>query len=218
MKSKLFLMAIAIVSVTILTVSAQPRRMQPGSGLRLQAGRQAFRAEGFNMPLGNLDEKQREELQKIRTIQLKESTQFRNLLREKQARLETLQTADKPDMRDINKVIDEIAAIQGQEMKARAANRQKIRSLLTEEQRVRFDAMGADRENRRSGMVSRPSSIGRPDAGYSRPDFGDRRPNWRPDMGNRNPGQGDVRPERGFRGRQGPPVDATPRRQRPDNR
>ena len=175
MKTK-FLMAAAIVLVTGLTVTAQLQRVQSYSP---QGVRQMTRPEGFSMPLRNLDEKQREEMQKIRTEQMKASTQFRNLLREKRAKLEVLQTADKPDMKEINKVIDEIAAVQAQEMKAKAANRQKIRSLLTEEQRVQFDAMGANRENNmRQGNGNMRSGAG----------------NLRPGMRNMNIERGVHRP------------------------
>jgi Spy/CpxP family protein refolding chaperone len=54
-------------------------------------------------------------------------------------------------MKDINKAIDEIAAAQAQEMKTMAASRQKIRSLLTEEQRVHFDARTAGADRIRAG-------------------------------------------------------------------
>ena len=151
-----FLMAIAIVTVTSLTVSAQPQRMQPYSGKSPQEVRQVMRPEVLAAPIQNLDDKQREELKKMRADQLKERTQMRNQLREKRAKLETLQTADKPDMKEINKVIDEIATLQSQEMKTQAANRQKIRSLLTDEQRVHFDARGANRGNMRAGKGIRP--------------------------------------------------------------
>ena len=146
-----FLMAIAIATVMSLTVNAQPQRMQPYSGKSPQEVRQVMRPDGFATPMQNLDDKQREELKKMRTQQIKERTQMRNQLREKRAKLESLQTADKPDMKEVNKVIDEIAAIQAQEMKTQAANRQKIRSLLTDEQRVLFDARGDNRGNMRAG-------------------------------------------------------------------
>jgi Spy/CpxP family protein refolding chaperone len=199
MKTKFF-MAIAIATVTSLTATAQPQRAQPYSGLNPQTVRQPYRTGGFSMPLGNLDEKQREELQKIRTEQTKERTQFRNQLMEKQAKLEVLQTAEKPDMREVNKVIDEIVAVQAQEMKAQAASRQKIRSLLTDEQRVRFDAMGANREGMRSGMG-----------------------NMRPGAGNFRPGMENMNPERGARtDRQEPPPGGErfrgQRPERPDNK
>jgi len=103
--------------------------------------------EGFTQPApensAGLTDQQREEIRKIRTEQLKQSTQTGNLLKEKRAKLESLQTANPPDMKKINKVIDEIAALQAQEMKSQAASRQKIRSLLNEEQRAVFDARGA---------------------------------------------------------------------------
>ena len=150
MKTK-FLMAIAIATVTSLTVNAQPQRMQPYSGKSPQETRQVMRPDGFVMPTQNFDDKQHEELKKMRTEQLKERTQMRNQLREKRAKLETLQTADKPDMKEINKVIDEIAALQAQNMKTQAANRQKIRSMLTDEQRALFDARGTNRKNMRAG-------------------------------------------------------------------
>jgi len=141
------LMSIAIAAVTSLTIYAQPQRMQPYSGKSPQEVRQVIRPEGLSIPEGSLNDKQREEIKKIRMEQLKESTKTRNLLREKRAKLEVMQTADKADMKEINKLIDEIAAIQAQELKAKAASRQKIRSLLTDEQRTFFDAQSGKREN-----------------------------------------------------------------------
>ena len=140
-------MAIAITTVTSLTINAQPH---PYSGKSPNDVRQVMRVEGFTISEGRLDDQQREEIKKIRTEQIKERTRTHNLLKEKRAKLETLQTADKPNMKEINKLIDEIAAIQAQQMKAQAASRQKIRSLLTEEQRAIYDARGANRENMRT--------------------------------------------------------------------
>ena len=156
MKTKFF-MAIAIAAVTTLMVNAQPKMMQPYSGQNPQTVRRVMRPEGFTVPERNLDDQQREEIMKIRTEQLKERTQTRNLLNEKRAKLEVLQTADKPDMKEINKVIDEIAAVQAQEMKAQAASRQKIRSLLTDEQRAYYDAQAVNRGNQPSNRNGRPS-------------------------------------------------------------
>jgi len=145
------LVAIVIAVVTSLSLSAQPQRMQPYSGKSPREVRPVRPPAGSTTPAStNLNEQQREAMQKIRTEQIKERTQTGNLLREKRAKLESLQTADKPDMKEINKVIDEIAALQAQEMKAQAASRQKIRSLLTDEQRTLYDARGANRGKTRS--------------------------------------------------------------------
>lgn len=144
------LMAIAIAVVTTLTVNAQPQNVQPFSGRNPQEVRRVIRPEGLALPARNLDDKQREEISKIRTEQIKERTQTRNVLNEKRAQLEVLQTADQPDTKEINRVIDEIAAVQAQQMKSQADSRQKIRSLLTEEQRASYDAQGgSNRANMR---------------------------------------------------------------------
>ena len=143
MKTNVF-MTIALALVTSLTATAQSQRLQPWSGRSPKEMRDLRPSEGFSLPVRNLDDKQREEIGKIRTEQVKQRTQTRNLLMEKRAKLEVLQTADKPDMKEIDRVIDEIAALQGQEMKTQAANRQKIRSLLTEEQRANYDARRGD--------------------------------------------------------------------------
>ncbi len=148
MKTRI-LMAIAIAAVSNLAVWAQPKNAQPWSGKSPAEVKRVMRPDGFVSPMG-LDEKQREEIKKIRMEQMKERTQTRNQLKEKRAKLEVLQTADKSDLKEINKVIDEIASIQAQEMKAQAAHRQKIRSMLTEEQRVYFDAHFANKDGARA--------------------------------------------------------------------
>jgi len=166
------LMAIAIAVVTTLAVNAQPQNVRPYSGQNPQEVRRVMRPEGFALPSREIDDKQREEIRKIRAEQLKERTQTRNLLNEKRAKLEVLQTAEKPDMKEINKVIDEIAAVQAQQMKAQAVSRQKIRSLLTDEQRAYYDAQGSN--------------------------LSDMRPNWNGNN-NRFPGQRVERPQRSER-------------------
>ena len=219
MKTKFF-MAIAIAVVTVMTASAQPQRGQLVQGLNRQEERQVNRSGGFSLPMGKLDEKQREEFQKIRTAQMKENTQFRNLLREKRAKLEVLQTADKPEMKEINKVIDEIAAIQAQEMKSQAANRQKIRSLLTEEQRVRFDAIGANRGDMRSEMGNRRfgNENFRSEMGRFRSGTEGFRPGmslFRSESESFRPGMGGMRPDARFN-RQVPPEGRGIRGQMPE--
>jgi len=146
------LMAIAIAVLTSLIVNAQSQRMQLNSGRRPIEVRQVIRpGGGFALPDRSLNDQQREEIQKIRTEQFNALNQTSNQLREKRARLETLQNADNPDMNEINKAIDEIAALQAQEMKAQAATRQQVRNLLTDEQRAVYDRRSSViRENLRA--------------------------------------------------------------------
>ena len=143
MKANILLIT-AIMAVSSLSVYAQPQNARPYMGKSPQEIKRPARPDGFSY-YGALSEEQRAEIKKIRTEQTKERTQIRYMLKEKQAKLEVLQTADKPDMKEINKTIDEIASIRAKEMKNQAAARQKIRSLLTEEQRVYFDAAQANK-------------------------------------------------------------------------
>ncbi len=151
MKSSI-LLAIATIVISSMSVYAQPQK----ANYHPEKMKREIRSEGFAC-MDGLTDQQREEIKKIRMERMKERTQTRNQLKEKQAKLEVLQTADKPDMKEINKVIDEIASVKVQDMKANAANRQKIRSLLTEEQRIYFDAHQNKRDNFRASARERHS-------------------------------------------------------------
>ncbi len=88
----------------------------------------------------NLTEAQQSKIDALMVKHLKEVTPLRNELLEKEARLNTLESADKPDMNAINKTIDEIAALKAQIMKKRVAHRTEVATQLTDEQKVYFNA------------------------------------------------------------------------------
>ncbi len=73
----------------------------------------------------------------------KEMIQIDNQLNEKRAQLKTLEQVEKPDMKSVYAKIDEITDLQNRKMKVTATHRNKVRSILTEEQRVKFDLMHA---------------------------------------------------------------------------
>lgn len=154
MKTKVVFIISFIALAGIL--NAQPSQRKEFSGKNTEKVKEAPRPRhgGFEASIPGLDDQQRENIKKIRMDQMKERTQISNQLKEKRAKLEVLQTADKADMKEINKVIDEIAALQAAEMKAQAAARQKIRNILTEEQRIIFDSRPVAKEARR--MPERP--------------------------------------------------------------
>ena len=59
---------------------------------------------------------------------------------------------ESPDQGQINAVIDKITQINGQLLKERAAQQIDFRSLLTDEQRIRMDAMRANGGDRGARM------------------------------------------------------------------
>jgi len=90
-----------------------------------------------------------EQLSAIKELVLakdKQMIQIKNRLNEKKAQLITLESSDKPDLKSINKTIDEIGALIVSRIKAEAECKQKIRNILTEEQRVEFDLGQMKRE------------------------------------------------------------------------
>ncbi len=88
----------------------------------------------------DLTDVQKQKIEDLNLAHTKDMTSLKNQMNEKDAHLKTLQTADKADMTAINKTIDEISALKADMMKKCTANRQSIRDLLTDKQKVVFDA------------------------------------------------------------------------------
>ena len=101
----------------------------------------AMGAHGL-MGIADLTDDQISKIKDIRLNEQKQSMQLQNQISEKNAKLRTLETADKADLKEINKVIDETMKLQGDAKKLQAESKQKIRTLLTEEQRIQFDSKG----------------------------------------------------------------------------
>lgn len=88
----------------------------------------------------DLTQDQTKKIEELHIAHLKEVNQVRNQLTEKKAHLRTLQSADKVDNTAINKTIDEITSLQNDMMKKNEAHRQAVRNILTDKQKVIFDA------------------------------------------------------------------------------
>lgn len=93
-----------------------------------------------HMMIPDLTDSQKDKMETLRLDHMKAIQPLHNEIGEKQARLRTLQTADKVSMPEIDKVIEDIGQTRTEIMKLKAAHHQEIRSLLTDEQRVFFDA------------------------------------------------------------------------------
>ena len=97
-------------------------------------------AQGICNRIPNLTDEQNKQIADLQTDHLKKMTNLRNQLFEKQAHLRTLNTADTPDMKAINTTIEEIGSLRTDMMKERESHLQKVRGLLTADQRVVFDS------------------------------------------------------------------------------
>ncbi len=141
MKTINFLSRVGLLAaLLLLTVSLHA---QPGMGRGMRNPEDSPRMGRF---IPNLTDDQEAKIAELRTKHLKEVTPLKNELNEKRARLQTLETADKPDMNAINKTIDEISAIRANIQKKGAAHRAEVASLLNEDQRAEFNARHASRK------------------------------------------------------------------------
>ncbi len=144
----------AMLILAILTVSASTALAQRGQG-KMDRGMRNPRMpvhERMYEMIPDLTEEQENQLQDLRVEHMKEMTDFRNQLDEKQARLRTLETKDDPEMKAINGMIEEMGQIRIEMHKARAEHRQEVRQILNEEQRAFYDARMYRHHNRRPGM------------------------------------------------------------------
>ena len=150
MKRNFILLSAAVIVLVLAGLSlAQMERRGPMEGPRHQMFREH---EPGMFAMLNLTDAQKEQIEKLRTEHMKNVLPLRNELGELRAELRTLSTVDKVNMTDINKKIDEMGKVQTELMKERAAHRQQIRSLLTDEQRVKFDSHPARGSMGRGGM------------------------------------------------------------------
>ena len=169
MKSKI--LGIVVIAVVLISTSAlaQNQVQKPNFGNRGE--RQVRQNRAMNPRIQRMNfftEEQQEAIKKIRLETAKETKPLRNKLGEMEAHQNTLATADKADMKAIDKNIEDIGEVKIEIAKIQAKERQDIRSLLTEEQLLRFDNMHGNHfrsEMHRPGM-NRMNPPERPERGH----------------------------------------------------
>lgn len=103
-----------------------------------------------NLP--DLTEAQQQQMEKLRTEHQKTMLAHHNQMGELQAKLRTLETADKADQNAIDATIDQMGKMRTDMQKKNAAHRQAIRSLLDEKQRLAFDSQDHRGRHHGEGM------------------------------------------------------------------
>ncbi len=143
MKTKVTGLIILMVVAT-MAVNAQRgdriNRMSKHDGQRFRQ----MQARNFSKS-AFFTEEQKEAIKAIRLESAEKVKPLTDELRELRAHHATLTTAKDADLSAINKSIEEMAEVKTKLAKIRAENHQKIRSLLTEEQLLKFDTMKSRR-------------------------------------------------------------------------
>lgn len=122
-------------------------------------GRQAApRQECLNLP--ELSEEQKNKMNTLQTARLQESNQYRAQMDELRAKRRSLMIAEKPDMKQVNSLIDQMEKLRADHQKSQAKHHQSIRELLNPEQRAVFDNRTTQRgqyarHGQRAGMEGR---------------------------------------------------------------
>ena len=138
---KLLSLVLAVTLFSFVTeVNAQRNQGNQGRNFQNNQNRECR--------IPNLTDTQKSKIEALKTKQIKESTAHKSLMAEKRAHLNTLRIADKPDMKKINSIIDEMGALRTKHLKSKEAHRQAIRALLTDNQKVYFDSHRGNRGNR----------------------------------------------------------------------
>jgi len=138
LRSRGLVLPIVALLLVVGTAFAQPPKMEAKRGDEQE--RHCCKMSEHKGMMPDLSEQQQEQIKALRVKHMEAMKPLRNELGEKKARLRTLTTADKVNMTEVNKVIDDIGKMQTQLMKLKEQHRQEIRKLLNDEQRVMFDA------------------------------------------------------------------------------
>ncbi|KAB2871552.1 MAG: Spy/CpxP family protein refolding chaperone [Bacteroidales bacterium] len=129
----------SIVLVTFMSIGLSAYSQQ-GQQFRGGVGKNPDKIGNADCKIPNLTDEQQQKINDLRVKHINDVTPLKNELGEKRARMRTLQSAEKPDLNAINKLIDEMAAVRAQIQKKAAAHKVEVASLLTDEQKVYFNA------------------------------------------------------------------------------
>jgi len=151
MKTKVLMIAVLLGLTTV--AMAQPKEKEQGKAPL--APKHEMRMEHRNGGPGaalELTDAQKEAFKQSRQAMQKQLQPIQNELGEAEAHQKTLMSAEKSDLAAINKNIEKIGNLKVEMAKIRAKNHLDMRAQLTEEQRLKFDAMkGHLREGRKEG-------------------------------------------------------------------
>ncbi len=157
------ILAIVLLVGMSLTASAQRgQRMNNGAGQGFGQG------QGFNQGFGaancaflNLSDEQQTKVADLRLALTEKNLPLQNQLGEMRAKMQSLRTGNNQDFKAISKLIDEMSTVQAQVRKNAAEHRLNVRALLTDDQKVLFDARQGRQGNRQNGMRGKRAGMQR---------------------------------------------------------
>lgn len=147
---------LAVVLLVGMSLSASAQR-----GQRMNQDRPGMRAigQGFNQdgPRADcvylqLSEDQQAKIATLRLALTEKNLPVQNKLGEMRAKMQSLKTGDNQDLKAISNLIDDMSKVQSQIRKNAAEHQLAVRALLTNDQKVMFDARQGRQGNHGKGM------------------------------------------------------------------
>lgn len=136
-----------ILLIGVCTLGAMA---QPNQGQRSRHGEDRDRGHRGDRVMAMLDltDAQKDEMKLLRIEHQKAIKSDQQTLKLKMVELSNLVSNDNPGTKDVNRLTDEIGGLQTALLKAQIAHRIEVRTILNEEQKLKFDKM---KINRRPG-------------------------------------------------------------------
>ncbi len=146
---KVIILAAFLTLFGYANIFAQEARVNDNKPAVCTAKAPSFTQNDF---MKSLSAEQQEQVKAIRLETQKETTPLKAELKVLRAELDKASIGDKVNASEVNNLIDKISKLQGELMKIRYAKKQKVRSILTDEQKIMFDAKGFGEHKKGKGM------------------------------------------------------------------
>jgi len=144
------LLTVAMVSLMFISINTFAQKGEC-------TGNKAYKGNGNGIEnkIPDLSDKQKADIKKIQLEGKKEMLPITNSLSVKRAELQALRTAEKTDQNAIDAKVKEIGDLRTQMMTLRENRIQKIRNVLTDDQKIVFDSHKGRRHNGYKGHNSK---------------------------------------------------------------
>lgn len=152
-KIKSIIVSFLILTIIFATSDSYAQQFQKGKmkqemkgkrsqGMRGKIANHRSERGGGNINFLDLTDEQKEAMSGLRVEYMKQMQAAKNEMAEKKARLRTLTTTEAYNQNAIDKVVDDISKLMATQMKAGIEYRQEVKTILTEEQLVKFNRKG----------------------------------------------------------------------------
>lgn len=149
MKKTIITSAFLFVLAIISTSAFAQRHNGPNAKSHEKHGQKGDKIEIMIEAL-DLNASQADQIKMLQNQKVTKIKPIKNELREKEARLITVSTVSEPNEKEVAKIVNEISSLKGEISLIKSMNQLEVRSLLNDEQKIKYDQMVAKKGKRKS--------------------------------------------------------------------